>query len=298
MAERVDLQLYTVKPQHIFLTLLATSFVTEFTIMHLLPWMLPKDSSRTLYAAADAILLTLVVAPILWFAVVRPIEKLSSSRFAFMRRSLIVQESERRRIKHELHDGIGQSLTSLLLGLRAIEESTHEHKVLEIVRSLRPIGTAIHDDLRRIVGGLHPAVLDRMGLKAAVAQLIEQLELSTSIKFSLTADNLQLHRFDLNYETLVYRIVQESINNAVKHSGATRVDVDIKLQEDQLLLSVSDDGRGISSKIQHRGETAAFGLIGLRERALAIGGHIEITSGRAGTKVLATLPIWELEQGK
>jgi signal transduction histidine kinase len=250
----------------------------------------PQGSSKTFEAVVDAFLMTVIVAPVIWFTVVRPIELLSRSRMLFLRRSMIAQESERRRIKQELHDGLGQTLTSMLLGLRAIEETSSDPKVVEIIHQLRPIGASIHDDLRRIVSGLHPAILDQGGLVDAVSQLIDQLRLASKANFHLNSKGVENKRFDRNYETLVYRIIQESLNNAVKHSEATEIHVELELEgQSALKIRVNDNGRGFAPRVAS-GTQTSYGLIGLRERALAVGGHIEITSGKSGTTVSAVLP--------
>lgn len=290
MPDRVELNLYPVKPQRIFLTVLLVAFATEFGVMRMLPLIVPQGSSKTFEAIVDAFLMTVIVAPVIWFTVVRPIELLSRSRMLFLRRSMIAQESERRRIKQELHDGLGQTLTSMLLGLRAIEETSSDPKVVEIIHQLRPVGASIHDDLRRIVSGLHPAILDQGGLVDAVSQLIDQLKLASKACFYLNSKGVESKRFDRNYETLVYRIIQESLNNAVKHSDATEIHVDLELEvQGALRIRVNDNGHGFAAKVAS-GTQTSYGLIGLRERALAVGGHIEITSGRSGTTVSAVLP--------
>ncbi len=289
MPDRFDLRLYPVRPQRIFITVLVVAFATEYSVMLMLPLIVPEGSSRAYESVIDAFLMTVIAAPILWFTVVRPIELLSQSRMMFLRRSMIAQESERRRIKQELHDGLGQTLTSMMLGLRAIEETTGDNRVIEIVRQLRTTGSCIHDDLRRIVSGLHPAILDQGGLVDAVTLLVEQLKGLTRAEFEFTATGMDNERFDRNYETLVYRIIQESLNNAVKHSGASLIKVQMTLEEGLLKLNISDNGHGFAPRLSG-GPSTSYGLIGLRERALAVGGHIEILSGKTGTSVIASLP--------
>lgn len=290
MSDRVELNLYPVKPQRIFVTVLMVAFATEFAVMRMLPLIVPQGSSKTVEAVIDAFLMTLIVAPVIWFTVVRPIQLLSFGRMLFLRRSMIAQETERRRIKQELHDGLGQTLTSLMLGLRAIEETTRDPKVVSIVQQLRPIGSSIHDDLRRIVTGLHPTILDQGGLDEAVSQLLEQLRLVSKAELRLIVGGLNGQRFDRNYETLVYRIIQESLNNAIKHSGASQIDVELNLDQQGILnIQVRDNGHGFAPRLESHGKTS-FGLIGLRERASAVGGKIEILSGKDGTTVIAILP--------
>lgn len=294
MPDRLDFRLYPVRPQRIFITILVVAFATEYSVMVMLPLFVPTGTSRAFESVIDAFLMTVISAPIIWYTVVRPIERLSQSRMKFLKRSMIAEESERRRIKQELHDGLGQTLTSMMLGLRAIEETTSDSNVINIVRQLRTTGSGIHDDLRRIVAGLHPAILDQGGIVDAVTHLIDQLKSLNAAEFKLSAKGLENQRFGRNYETLVYRIIQESLNNAVKHSGASLIRVEMTLDAKTLRLEVTDNGRGFVARTQ---KSTTYGLIGLRERALALGGHIELVTGKSGTSVIAILPgLKEVEQ--
>lgn len=209
---------------------------------------------------------------------------------------MIAQETERTRIKQELHDGLGQTLTSMMLGLRAIEETTGESKVVEIVRQLRRTGAVLHDDLRRIVSGLHPTVLDQGGLQLAVTDMANEFGRVVNAQIRVTATDLENQRFGRNYETLVYRIIQESVNNAVKHSGASEIGISLVLKEQVLKVEVTDNGCGFSPRLTSEKSKTSYGLIGLRERALAVGGTIEIVSGKAGTKIRAELPVVKQEE--
>ena len=296
MSDRLYLTLYPVNPERIFVTVLVVSFATEFSVMSMLPLIVPEGSSKTLEAAIDSCLLTAILAPIVWFRVIRPIQLLSQSRLSFLRLSMIAQETERTRIKQELHDGLGQTLTSMMLGLRAIEETTGESKVVEIVRQLRRTGAVLHDDLRRIVSGLHPTVLDQGGLQLAVTDMANEFGRVANAQIRVTATDLDNQRFGRNYETLVYRIIQESVNNAVKHSGASEIGISLVLKEQVLKVEVTDNGCGFSPRLTSEKSKTSYGLIGLRERALAVGGTIEIVSGKAGTRIRAELPVVKQEE--
>ena len=131
MPTRFELTTQPVRAGRLFLLALVTTFIGELAIMKILPHILPSGWDDTSEAFADACLLTLVVAPFYWAVAVRPIERLAQSRMHFLRRALTSQEEERRRITQDLHDGLGQSLTSLMLGLRAMEETTTDARIRE-----------------------------------------------------------------------------------------------------------------------------------------------------------------------
>ena len=134
-------------PDTLLVLALVTTFVAEFFIMNVLPYLLPADCGDTYKALADSILFTLIVAPFLWIIAVVPIQRLAQSRMQFLRRALTSQEDERRRITRDIHDGIGQSLTSLMLGLRTMEETVTDATIRKHTVSLRTIAVGIHDDL-------------------------------------------------------------------------------------------------------------------------------------------------------
>lgn len=292
MPSRLELTTEPVKAGPLFLFALATTFVTEYVIMTLLPLILPAGCDPTCVAIVDSCLLTLVVAPVLWVIAVRPIQRLAQSRMHLLRRSLVSQEDERQRITRDIHDGIGQSLTSLMLGLRAMEETTSDSRVLENARSLRAMGAVIHEDLRRIVRGLRPAILDQLGLVAAMERLIEDLSRTGKMTIELDTSRLAGLRLNNELESNAFRILQEAISNSLRHSSAKHISVTIGIQNDELDITVSDDGIGFDSSIVFQNEHGSYGLLSIRERAMICGGRAEIqTSIGSGTKVSARLPL-------
>jgi len=292
MPTRLELTTQRVRVGRLLLLALATTFVAEYAIMKLLPYVLPDGCGDTFEAIADSCILTLVVAPFLWMIAVRPIQRLAQSRMHFLRRSLTSQEEERQKITRDIHDGIGQSLTSLLLGLRAMEETTADEKVRENAKSLRAMGAGIHDDLRRIVRGLRPAILDQLGLAAALERLVDEVTRAGTVSIQLDVRTLAGLRLNAELESTAFRIVQEAISNSLRHSSAKHIRVVLAAQSNNLEITVSDDGKGFDASTIFQNLNASYGLLSIRERAMICGGRAEIqTSPGAGTTVSACLPL-------
>ena len=157
---------YIVNPRRLFLVVLGLIFGVEATVMLLLPVLLPKGASAPYTAIFDACLLTVMLAPLMWWLVIRPLRSLAETRTELLARVLSAQEEERGRIARDLHDGLGQSLTCLTVGLRAVEERSSDEAVRQHVQELRRIGSETHQEIRRLATGLRPSVLDDLGLAA------------------------------------------------------------------------------------------------------------------------------------
>jgi signal transduction histidine kinase len=179
-----------------------------------------------------------------------------------------------------------------MLGLRAMEETTSDSRVLENARSLRAMGAVIHEDLRRIVRGLRPAILDQLGLVAAMERLVEDLSRPGKMSIELDTSRLAGLRLNNELESNAFRILQEAISNSLRHSSAKHICVTIGIQNDELDITVSDDGIGFDSSVVFQNEHGSYGLLSIRERAMICGGRAEIqTSIGSGTKVSARLPL-------
>lgn len=290
MADRLDLTPYPVKPHKLYAIVLILSFAAEFFVMSLLPLILPSGSSFAFEAIIDSCLLTLLVAPALWFWTIRPIQQLAQSRMLFLRRSMFAQESERQRLRQELHDGIGQSMTSVLLRLRAIEESPKSVELRSDISEIRKTGAEILVELRRLVSGLHPAVLDTLSLPGAIEKLANDMSPSTKASITTSIDQA-VHDicFERSYATAVYRIVQEGLTNAIKHADASAIHVTLSHSDNVLHVRVQDNGVGLS-KSRSNSNSFGSGLISIRERAMSVGGQAEVLSSENGTTLHARLP--------
>jgi signal transduction histidine kinase len=204
-----------------------------------------------------------------------------------LRRVVEAQEAERRRLARELHDETGQALTSILLGLKGLEEKLGADDSRAAVGDLRELVVSTLQDVRRLAVELRPTALDDFGLAAALERLTETFAEQSGIPVDFQS-TLSSERLPPEVETALYRIVQESLTNVVKHAHATRVSVLLTRKNGSVAAVVEDDGRGFDpSALTDEG----FGLVGMRERVAALGGRLEVESSERGTTVAAEVPI-------
>lgn len=202
-------------------------------------------------------------------------------------RLLLLQDEERRRVAAELHDGLGQSLAIIknrvTMCLRA---SSDPEQVKEQLDEISATATSAIDEVREIAHNLRPYELDRLGLVAAIESMLGRVGGSTSIALSADLDNLD-GLLSPEAETSLYRIVQEGLNNVVKHSNATAARIEIKRTGTQLVVAVQDNGRGMSAAVaEHDGNARGFGLTGISERVRLLGGsHTIDTASERGTRL-------------
>jgi len=201
-----------------------------------------------------------------------------------LRDSLRASEEERRRWARELHDetlqGLGGLRLMLVTGRRRDEAGLREVVDEAVTRLEEEIGA-----LRGLIRELRPAALDELGPAAAIEGLAERI--SERYGVDVDCDVSLGARHDPELETAVYRIVQESLTNAVKHAAARRIDVRVQERDGSVRVEVADDGRGFDPQVRHEG----FGLGGMRERVALLHGNFEIASSSAGTRVEAVLPV-------
>jgi len=194
------------------------------------------------------------------------------------------QELERKRLARELHDETGQALTSILLGLKTLENQMGEEP-LALIRNL--VGGAL-DNVRRLTTELRPPALDDFGLQAALERLTgmvaERSGLEIHLNVASRADTVLPET-----QTAIYRIVQEALTNIVKHASARSVSVVVAVAEGAVRTVVEDDGSGFDVDKIRQG---ALGLVGMRERVALLGGRFDIQSAPGfGTTLVAELPV-------
>lgn len=209
---------------------------------------------------------------------------------------ITAQEEERRRLARELHDGAGQSLTSMLLGLRALEESKAASVQAEI-QQLRQIASHTIEDLRRMAAGLRPSTLDDLGLLPALERLIAEFAHTHNLSIDLEAGEVEGLRLPPALETALYRITQEALNNVAKHAVARCVLILLERQVASLSLSIQDDGRGfdVSTTLADLESGRHIGLSSMRERATLLGGSLRVESVPArGTTLTLQVPLLEV----
>jgi two-component system sensor histidine kinase UhpB len=219
-------------------------------------------------------------------AFLRMMRRLEAERRRAGSAALHAQEEERARVARDLHDEVNQSLTGLLLRLEAARESAPPELEAEIAET-KALANQAMNELLSLARQLRPTALDDLGLAAAIGGQVEQLargEIEAGVEvdgdFSDLGDDAQL---------VVYRVAQEALNNAARHSGAKRVEVRLRRDEvGGVVLEVADDGRGFAFDESERG----LGIGGMRERALLVGGELTIESRPdAGTTVRLDVPV-------
>jgi two-component system sensor histidine kinase UhpB len=216
-------------------------------------------------------------------AFLRMMRRLEAERRRAGSAALRAQEEERARIARDLHDEVNQSLTGLLLRLEAARESAPPELEAEL-NETKVLANQAMEELLRLARQLRPTALDDLGLVAAIAGLLERLS-GNAPKATFTSDG---HFSDLtdDIQLVVYRVAQEALSNAVRHSGSKNIAVDLRRSGEQVELTVTDDGQGFAFE-EAQGGT---GIAGMRERALLVDGEVDIESRPGhGTTVKLTV---------
>ena len=213
-----------------------------------------------------------------------------STHRLLLERAFSAQEEERRRIARELHDEAGQLLTSLLVGLRTLEDSQNIADAQTQGRRLRKIAAQAIDELGRLARGLHPTILEDHGLGVALSRYVAEYAKTHNIAASLNLDGLDSCNLNPEVQIRLYRILQEALINVARHAEAKAVSITFERSARALTVAVTDNGRGFDIK----GVTASssrLGIQGMRERVTMLGGTISFTSNGAGTRILIEIPL-------
>jgi signal transduction histidine kinase len=206
------------------------------------------------------------------------------------------QEGERQRIARELHDGTGQILTGLGLGLAAAEESVVSNRDLAArqLNELKRLSSQALEELHNVIRDLRPSVLDDLGLVPALKAQVRQLESRTSVEASFAVEGKR-RRISTELETIIFRIGQEALTNVAKHAEAKSVSVRLSFHETCVKLMIHDDGRGFEPQVVLRpveGQRMAWGLLGIQERVGLVGGVCFIISKpEQGTQIHISVPL-------
>jgi two-component system, NarL family, sensor histidine kinase DevS len=205
-----------------------------------------------------------------------------------LRRVVEGQELERRRLARELHDETGQALTSILLGLKHVEEAKSPEAARDASAELREQIVETLQNVRRLAVELRPSALDDFGLVPALERLAEAFGDQSGLAVDIQA-NLDAQRLPAEIETALYRIVQEALTNVAKHAEATRVSIVVTRRDNTVTAVIEDDGQGFGAG---GGSGDGLGLVGMKERVGLLGGRLAIESTEgAGTTVVAEVPV-------
>lgn len=219
----------------------------------------------------------------------RLLERVESNEREFRRLARAVarvEEDERRRLARELHDGLGQTLTALKHRLAQLDDDVAPHARERLDAAIALCGDAL-EDTRALSRLLRPPILDDLGLEAALRALARSLAEAGGLDIDVAVEPLP--DLDGDLQTLVFRVAQEALNNAVKHAQARHVLVRVVARGDLLQLQVADDGRGCDPDDMLR--SGGSGLGGMRERLRLYGGTLELHSAPGeGTRLRAVVP--------
>jgi len=212
-------------------------------------------------------------------------------------RALAAAEDERMRIARELHDGTAQTLAALRVRLKLARKLQDPVKQTELLEEISEEISAAIEEVRRMARGLRPPALDMLGLAPAIESRARAIAEAGGLRLELAVQD-QERLLSPETELAVYRIVQESLSNVVRHAGAETVFVGLERDDGTLEIIIRDDGRGFDLEHTLDDSGRGLGLFGMQERASYFGGTVDIdtTPGR-GTQVSVRIPIAESERG-
>ncbi len=237
------------------------------------------------------VLLALAMATFVWWMYYTRVSRLraiANAKTLFSRQLIESQEAERKRIASELHDGLGQSLVIIknraMLGLN---KGNDQERVAKELGSISDSASQALDEVREITNNLRPQLLDRLGLTKAIQSMLKKFAGVVEVESQIDPiDGL----FAENEEISIYRIVQEKVNNIIKHSGASRAVVEIRRGVKEVSIAITDNGKGFDMTTLDA-ERRTLGLVGLKERAQLLKGEILVESKfGTGTSIRVTVP--------
>ena len=212
----------------------------------------------------------------------------SSRLEQLLHHAITAQEAERKRLARELHDETGQSLTSILLRLKALQSETDIEVIHDRLNGLRYLTAQTLEEVRRLSLDLRPMALDDLGLAPAIRWYIQQFSESNNIDVKLNVVG-SINRLPADFEIILYRAVQEGLTNIVRHAQAQHATINLERSGNTVWLTIADDGRGIQSGSNRNN---GMGLEGMRERVMLVGGKLRLDSAPgAGTQIMIELPV-------
>lgn len=216
----------------------------------------------------------------------------TSALRALSNRLMHLQDEERRRIARELHDSVGQYLTAIAINLDLLARPESKNHAALVAESRQLLNHSL-SEIRTLSHLLHPPLLDETGFASAAQWYVEGFARRSGIAVEVKLPPLE--RLPANIEIMLYRVLQETLNNIHRHSGSTRAEVRLFFDRDTVILEVRDFGQGIQSerleRFRNSGTGVGVGLAGIRERVSELGGDLEISSDQAGTIVRVSVPV-------
>lgn len=213
------------------------------------------------------------------------------ARVQLLNRVMTAQEEERKRVARELHDEMGQAITSLMVGLRVAAEARDMNEVTQRLADIRATADQTLAGVKHLAWELRPAILDDLGLVAAMQRYAEHCRQRYGFEVDWQM-NLDTQRLPAEVETALYRILQEALTNVARHAGATHVGVVLERRDGEVIAIVEDDGCGFdATQMRTRSPGQALGIFGMEERAALLNGTLVIESEAGqGTTVFVRVP--------
>ena len=221
------------------------------------------------------------------------LEQSHAAHRLLLERVFETQEQERRRIARELHDEAGQMMASLLVGLRALDDSNTVDEAKAQAQDLRVIASQAIDEVGRLARGLHSAVLDDHGLGIALRRHVADYSKTHNIAVDLTVNESDTIDLPPAVQLAVFRIVQEALTNVARHSAATAISIRLARSGTGLETTIADNGSGFEADANSVNPETHLGLQSMRERAAVLGGTVRVGSGSTGTTILVQFPLEE-----
>ena len=277
-----------------FLVYLITTYTTIKPINSLLSSVqavAQGDLSRKVQVKSKDELNTLASA---FNSMTKQLSQAQAARDRLMSKLIHSQEEERQRISRELHDETGQSLTTLMLTLRFLEEAQDLNEVKERTEEHRQLLLQTLEQVRMLAWKLTPSPLIDLGLKAALESVVNKFKQSSEWNINMQIKGLENRRLPSEIELTIYRVVQEALTNIAKHASAENVDIFLECTENKIMLVVEDDGVGFDTeKIKTDKEgRSTLGLNSMKERISLIGGKFNIESvPQEGTTLHVYIPL-------
>jgi signal transduction histidine kinase len=204
---------------------------------------------------------------------------------------LRAQENERRALARELHDEVGQSLSAILMETEGAECADQPTEIREHLSSIRTLAERTINQVRDLALLLRPSMLDDLGLAPALNWHARETSKRTGRNVMVSADDT-IDSLPEDHQTCIYRIVQEAVNNAVRHANPRSIQVSVRKQGPKVDVTVQDDGAGFDTHVMR-----GLGLLGMEERVRRLGGRLQINSEPGqGTLIQAALPVAALDQ--
>lgn len=209
-------------------------------------------------------------------------------------RIIQAQEEERRRVAREIHDGPAQSLANVVLRSEVCEQllDSNTEEARRELQELRGIVRNSLQDVRRIIFDLRPMALDDLGLVPALTRYVETLKEKNGVNISINCSG-QRKRLDATVEVALFRVVQEGVQNIIKHANATCVSITLEIGSENIMAVIKDNGAGFDAEEYMKApKPNSYGIVGMKERLEILGGQFSIRSKPGeGTEIIALLPL-------